>query len=108
MNSDRICVESKATKLHISNVQLVPSSSYPLVNCVSEFKDQWNPATQTLIGETSSCPSNFLPHLIDAGFGIGGNTNLRYTSSVFYTDNLEVYFNSRDDFDDMTITNHIP
>lgn len=66
---------------------------------MSEFRDQWDPATQTLIGETSSCPSNFLPHLVDAGFGIDGNTNLRYTSSVFYTDNFEVYFESRDEFD---------
>ncbi len=66
---------------------------------MSELKDQWDPATHTVIGETSSCPSIFLPHLIDAGFGIGGNTKLRYTSSVFYTDNFEVYFNSRDDFD---------
>lgn len=63
-----------------------------LVDCVNEFRDQWDPASQTLIGETSSCPSNFLPHLVDAGFGINGNTDLRYSSSVFYTDNLESYY----------------
>lgn len=70
-----------------------------LVKCVNEFRDQWDPATQTLIGVATSCPSIFLPHLVDAEFGINGNTNLRYTSSVFYTDDMEAYYKGRDDFD---------
>ncbi len=56
-----------------------------LVTCTQQMKDSWDPVTEAFIGDMSACPQYFIPHLVDVGFAVNGNTSLRYTASYFNT-----------------------
>jgi len=55
-----------------------------LVTCTNQMRDTWDPNAQ-VFDDLSSCPDYFMVNLIDANFGVNGNTKLRYTSSYFHT-----------------------
>ncbi len=60
-----------------------------LISCVNEMK-----ISLGLVGDDTKCPLGFHPVLVDAEFGVNGNSFLRYSTSYFHTfesDQLELF-----------------
>lgn len=60
-----------------------------LVTCTNQMKTSYNPNTKQFESDISACPENFHVNLVDASFGIGGNTQLRHTTSFYNTASIE-------------------